>query len=130
MPIDGVKQVLDTLLQKQIAICIAANAPHEKMAVTLSLTKLATYFTGRIFSAFDANAWKRNPALIHFVMDKMAVEAPECLFIDDSPVGVEAGVKAGVTTCYFAHAAPDDEPFTAGKQLFKINALTELLNYI
>ena len=115
-PINGVKEVLDTLLQKEIAICIASNAPHEKMNITLPLTGLHHYFDGRIFSAFDINVWKPDPQLIHYIMDKMNVSADECLFIDDSLVGVEAGVQAGVTTLYFAHADPRKR--TGYRQLF------------
>lgn len=129
-PIEGVRQVLDTLVQNKIAICIASNAPHEKMDVTLPLTGLDHYFEGRIYSAFDANSWKPDPGLIHFVMEKMSVSAEECLFIDDSLVGIEAGVKAGVTTLYFAHDEPETCDVSEDKNLYKVHKLTELLNYI
>lgn len=129
-PMDGVYKVLDTLIQKNIKVCIASNAPCEKMNVTLPLSKLDHYFEGRIFSAFDANTWKPDPGLIHYVMDKMSVSANECLFIDDSLVGVAAGVQAGVTTLYFAHAADEGEQFEENINLFKVNKLTELLNFI
>lgn len=122
--------MLETLLQKQIAICIASNAPHEKMDVTLSLTDLNHFFEGRIFSAFDANIWKPDPGLIHYVMDKMSVSPHECLFIDDSLVGVEAGVKAGVKTLYFAHADHKNEVFEEGHKLYKVTKLRDLLRLI
>ncbi|WED24232.1 HAD-IA family hydrolase [Vibrio sp. JC009] len=129
-PIDGVREVLESLLQNQIAICIASNAPLEKMEVTLPLTDLYHFFEGRIFSAFDANVWKPDPGLIHYVMDKMSVSSDECLFIDDSLVGVEAGVKAGVKTLYFAHATHEDEAFEEGDQLYKVTQLKDLLSFI
>ncbi|WP_413282497.1 HAD hydrolase-like protein [Vibrio sp. MA40-2] len=75
------------------------------MEVTLPLTELYHYFESKIFSAFDANIWKPDSGLIHFVMNKVSVSADECLFVDDSLVGVQAGVK----TLYFAHATLEEE---------------------
>ena len=129
-PIDGVKEVLEILINKGIDICIASNAPHEKMKITLPLTKLQHYFEGRVFSAFDADKWKPDPDLLHFVMDKMNVSANECLFVDDSLAGVEAGVKAGVKTLYFAHDDPERDINIESHFLYKIHHLTDLLLYI
>jgi HAD superfamily hydrolase (TIGR01509 family) len=108
-PLDGVREVIATLQQQNIAICIASNAPMEKMDVTLAITDLKKDFHGRIFSAFDANAWKPDPKMLEYVMGKMGYSPQQCLFIDDSLVGVEAGVGAGIKTLYFAHDADSDE---------------------
>ncbi|EKO3803679.1 HAD-IA family hydrolase [Vibrio harveyi] len=130
VPIEGVIEVLDTLLEKQILICIASNAPHEKMDITLPLTNLAHYFDGRVYSAYDAKKWKPDPGLIHFVMDKMSVTSEECLFIDDSLVGIEAGVKAGVKTLYFAHDTNASTQQKEHQLLYRITALKEILQFV
>jgi len=129
-PIQGVEGVLETLIRKNISICIASNAPHEKMDVTLPLTGLSQFFEGRIYSAFDANKWKPDPLFIDYVMDKMGFTADECLFIDDSLVGVEAGVRAGVSTLYFAHADPDVTPETQSHLLHKIHHFSDVLQFV
>lgn len=129
-PIDGVNKVLDTLISNQIEVCIASNGPHEKMNTTLQLTGLRHYFEGRIFSAFDANKWKPDPLFIQYVMDKMQATADECLFVDDSLVGIAAGVDAGVTTLYFSHADPDSEPAERSHLLHKIHHLTDVLKFV
>lgn len=129
-PIEGVREVLDTLIKKNIDICIASNAPQEKMAVTLPMTNLNHYFEGKIFSAFDANSWKPEPGLIEFVMNKMSYSKEEYLFIDDSPVGVQAGVRAGVTTLYFCHDALEGETCGQHANLYQIQKLIEVLNFV
>lgn len=128
--IDGVYEVLNELKANNIAICIASNAPHEKMAFTLPLTKLDHYFEGTVYSALDANAWKPDPKLLHFVMDKMQVRAEECLFIDDSLVGVQAGIGAQVTTLYFSHAEPHKEVEIDSPYLHYISDMRQLLTFV
>ncbi len=128
--IDGVYDVLDELKANNIAVCIASNAPHEKMAFTLPLTQLDRYFEGAVFSALDANAWKPDPKLLHYVMDKMQVSPDECLFIDDSLVGIQAGVDANVTTLYFSHAEPHKETSITSSYLHHITEMRQLLRFI
>ncbi|ELB2779731.1 HAD-IA family hydrolase, partial [Vibrio parahaemolyticus] len=122
-PIDGVEYVLDSLVTRQIKVCIASNGPLEKMNTTLSLTGLDHYFDSKIFSAFEVNKWKPDPLLIHYVMDKMQVSADECLFVDDSLSGIAAGIGAGVKSLYFAHADPDCELAQQNQLLHKIRHL-------
>lgn len=128
--IDGVYEVLDELKANNIAVCIASNAPHEKMAFTLPLAKLDQYFEGTVFSALDANAWKPDPKLLHYVMDKMQVSSEECLFIDDSLVGIQAGVEANVTTLYFSHAEPHKETTVNSSYLHSITEMRQVLTFI
>lgn len=128
---DGVERLLDRLVAKGIKICIASNAPHEKMQVTLPLTQLDRYFEGRVFSAFDAQAWKPDPQMLQYVMDKMQVTADQCLFIDDSVVGVQAGVSAGIKTLYFAHDEDPANPCTINSShVVKIEHLSEVEHYL
>ncbi|CAH0527134.1 HAD family hydrolase [Vibrio hippocampi] len=128
---DGVEVLLESLIAKGIKICIASNAPHEKMQVTLPLTNLDRYFEGTVFSAFDAQAWKPDPKMLEYVMDKMQVKAEQCLFIDDSIVGVQAGVSAGIKTLYFAHDEDPDNPCTIDSpNLVRIEHLGELENHL
>ncbi|MGL6261947.1 HAD-IA family hydrolase [Vibrio sp. WXL210] len=126
-PIEGVREVIETLKQRGIAMCIASNAPQEKMAITLAITDLEKDFSGRIYSAFDAQSWKPEPGLLYYVMDKMGYQADECLFIDDSMAGVEAGVRAKMRTLYFAHdALTHDNPFKSPT----IHRLVECLDFL
>ncbi|WP_315855391.1 HAD-IA family hydrolase [Vibrio hangzhouensis] len=130
LPIDGVYQVLEQLTIQGIAICIASNAPHEKMDFTLPLTKLDGYFEGRVFSALDANAWKPDPKLLHYVMDKMQVTAEECVFIDDSIVGIQAGVDAKVTTLYFSPCDPHKPTDIDSPYLHYVDDIRQVFDFV
>ncbi|MCV5216794.1 HAD-IA family hydrolase, partial [Escherichia coli] len=51
-----------------------------------------------MFSAFDANSWKPEPDLIMYSAMSMGFLPSDCLYIDDTPKGVEAGLNAGIKT--------------------------------
>lgn len=126
-PLPGVREVIKILQDNDIAIGIASNAPMEKMDVTLEITDLKKDFLGHIYSAFDANSWKPEPQLLHYVMANMGYTSEQCLFIDDSLVGVEAGVKAGIKTLYFTHDALSDEN---PHQVDTIEGIEQCLHFI
>ncbi|SEG10962.1 hypothetical protein [Vibrio hangzhouensis] len=66
MPIDAIYGVLEQFVNRQTLFCIASNAPHEKMAVTLPLTKLDGYFENTVFIALAANI---TSSILHYVDD-------------------------------------------------------------
>ena len=49
---------------------------------------------------------KPDPEIYHLVMDELGVTAEQCLIIEDSPAGVEAGLNAK------AHVIAVTTPFT------------------
>lgn len=102
-PIPGVQKLLTFLNKQNIEYCVASNAPQEKIRMSLQLTHLLPQFEGKIYSAFDANSWKPEPDLIHLTMMNMGFASNECLYIDDTLKGLEAGVRAGVES-YFLKA--------------------------
>ncbi|WGY45339.1 HAD-IA family hydrolase [Vibrio sp. ABG19] len=97
-PMDGAVHLLDTLRHHQVEFCVASNAPPKRIEFALKLAGLLPYFEGRIFSAFEANSWKPEPDLIRYCAMNMGFRLDECVYVDDTAKGVEAGVLAGVTT--------------------------------
>lgn len=103
LPMPGAFELLDYLKAQKIEYCIASNGPKDKIEKALSLTGLLTNFDGRIFSGFEANSWKPDPDLILYSIMNMGFLPSECLYIDDTPMGVEAGVNAGVKTLHYCY---------------------------
>lgn len=97
-PMEGVEETLATLDRKGISYCVASNGPRDKTEHALELTGLDGYFKGKVFSAFDTNSWKPEPDLILYSAMNMGYRVDECLYVDDTPKGLEAGVKAGMRT--------------------------------
>lgn len=127
-PIPGVPDVLATLAAQGCEMCIASNAPISKIEHTLRLTGLLPYFEGKLFSGFEANSWKPEPDILHFAAMHMGMTLAECVFIDDTPKGVQAGINAGIRTFHFAA-----NPYTRAiehPQVTTITAMPQLLHYL
>ncbi|WPC75530.1 HAD-IA family hydrolase [Vibrio porteresiae] len=101
----GAKALLQRLKEQRIDMCIASNAPREKIAQMLSNAGLADYFQDHIYSGFDANSWKPDPDLIHYCAMNMGYRLDDCVYIDDTLQGVTAGVLAGVKTFHLQGSA-------------------------
>lgn len=99
-PIPGIHGVLDQLPHPK---CVATSAPQKKMRLCLQVTKLRPYFGDHLFSAYDIQVWKPEPDLFLHAAAVMGFAPNQCAVIEDSPVGVAAGVAAGMTTIHFNH---------------------------
>ncbi|MEZ9176243.1 HAD-IA family hydrolase [Vibrio kanaloae] len=95
-PMDGAVALIEFLKQQDIEFCIASNAPKSRVESSLAMTGMFDDFKGKVFSAFDANSWKPEPDLIMYTAMSMGFLLNECIYVDDTLKGVEAGVRAGV----------------------------------
>lgn len=48
-----------------------------------------------VISGFECNAFKPDPEIYAKAMDYLRVEPSECLVVEDSPTGIESGVRSG-----------------------------------
>ncbi|WCE32585.1 HAD-IA family hydrolase [Vibrio sp. SCSIO 43137] len=100
-PMPGINQVLDQLDSNGVQYCVVSNSPKSKIEYYLRLTGLYEKFQGKLFSAFDANSWKPDPDLLLYAAMNMGFSTAECLYVDDSDKGIEAGLNAGIATIHF-----------------------------
>ena len=92
--IDGAHEMLKAMTKP---FCVASNAPREKIQINLTVTGLDAYFTPELtFSAYDIQAWKPKPDLFLHAAEKMKIAPVDCVVIEDSPAGIEAGLAAGM----------------------------------
>ena len=83
----------------KLAYCVASNAPRRKISLNLEVTGLGKFFDeGLVFSAYDIQKWKPDPALFLHAADKIGVVPDRCVVIEDSIAGIEAGIGAGMKT--------------------------------
>lgn len=106
-PVAGVAGVLEQLTSSQVPFCLASSGHHERIRVALGRTGLDRYFDDkRVFSAQDVGRGKPAPDLFLHAAASMGVPPDECLVVEDSPLGVQAGVAAGMDVYGFAAMTP------------------------
>ena len=89
--------------------CVASSASFDRIRVSLESTDLIRYFDPYLFSATEVRNGKPAPDLFLYAAGKMHVEPRACIVVEDSAVGVAAGVAAGMTAIGFvggSHAGP------------------------
>ena len=92
--VSGIEKAINDLT---IPFCVASSGSHEKMQTTLGKTNLLHYFEGKLNSTSDVEHGKPCPDIYLQAASKMGVLDPsKCLVIEDSPLGVEGGVSAGM----------------------------------
>ena len=128
--VGGVRDVLVLLRERGIAMCVASSGSHDKMALTLSLTDLAPFFDGAIFSASDVKRGKPYPDLFVHAAASMGVSSQDCVVIEDSLPGVQAGVAAHMRVlafCADGAARPTAMAEVGGEVFFRMAEVPGLL---
>jgi HAD superfamily hydrolase (TIGR01509 family) len=98
VPFDGVVKFLE---QNALPVCVASSGPIKKIKTSIQITGLAKYFGDNLFSSYEINSWKPEPNLFLYAAKKMGFKPSECLVIEDSTLGIQAGLAAGMRTVLF-----------------------------
>lgn len=105
--IDGVADVLARLEGPR---CVASSSDRARIGSLLDAAHLAHFFGDAIFSGMDVAHGKPAPDLFLHAAKTMGFAPRDCVVIEDSVMGVEAGVRAGMPVVGFtggAHTDPD-----------------------
>ncbi|MBV8793056.1 MAG: HAD-IA family hydrolase [Pseudolabrys sp.] len=88
--------------------CVASSSSIDRIRVSLECTDLIRFFEPYLFSAGDVVRGKPSPDLFLHAASRMKVNPRDCIVVEDSAVGVTAGVAAGMSVIGFVggrHAA-------------------------
>lgn len=106
-PIPGIEELLAALPTPR---CVASNTRLPRLRQTLSRTRLLPLFDPHVFSASQVERGKPAPDLFLFAAGQVGVPPAACVVIEDSTVGVEAAIAAGMTVvglCAGSHCPGD-----------------------
>ncbi|MCM3810391.1 HAD family hydrolase [Streptomyces sp. DR7-3] len=96
-PVAGVAEVLEKLRADGIPYCVASSGSHARIRVALRTTGLYDLFgEDHIFSSEDVGRGKPAPDLFLHAAERMGVAPARCAVVEDSPLGVQAAVAAGM----------------------------------
>ena len=127
-PVPGAVDVLEKLAADGVPYCVASSGSHQKIRVGHCTAGLQRWFQeDRIFSSQDVGRGKPAPDLFLYTAERMGVAPERCAVVEDSPLGVQAAVAAGMDVYGFTAMTPA-ERLTGATQLFShMDELTDLL---
>ena len=108
--IAGANALLDAMT---VPMCVVSNGPVSKMNHSLGKLGMLHHFPDLLFSGYDIQRWKPDPALMYHAAKAMNVDPTKCILVDDSSAGAQAGIAAGMEVFYFCadpHNKPLDHP--------------------
>uniref|UniRef100_UPI001C40587B 6-phosphogluconate phosphatase n=1 Tax=Escherichia coli TaxID=562 RepID=UPI001C40587B len=116
--IAGANELLASI---NVPMCVVSNGPVSKMQHSLGKLNMLHYFPEKLFSGYDIQRWKPDPALMFHAAKAMNVNVENCILVDDSSAGAQSGIDAGMEVFYFC-ADPHNKPIVHPK----VTTFTEL----
>ncbi|MBD0842885.1 HAD family hydrolase [Streptomyces sp. TRM68416] len=127
-PVAGAGGVLEKLAADEVPYCVASSGSHERIRVGHRTTGLDRWFDdARIFSSQDVGRGKPAPDLFLYAAERMGVEPARCVVIEDSPLGVQAAVAAGMDVYGFTAMTPAAKLSQATRLFADMGELADLL---
>ena len=105
-PIEGMKELLESLEDKWV---VASNSNLSRLRISLDKANMFDLCRCRLFSAEMVKKAKPAPDLHLHIAEKFVVSPKDCVVIEDSPAGIEAGLHAGMRVVGFtggSHITP------------------------
>jgi len=106
-PLAGVRELLDALRNAGVPCAVGTSTPRENVATVMRITGLEDCFDG-ISAAEDVTEGKPAPDV--FLVAARSIRRPPaaCVVFEDAPVGIEAGLRAGMKTVGVATTHPPE----------------------
>ncbi|MCX5293895.1 MULTISPECIES: HAD family phosphatase [unclassified Streptomyces] len=127
-PVDGAVGFVEKLAADGVPYCVASSGSHERIRVGHRTTGLDRWFEdGRIFSSQDVGRGKPAPDLFLYAAERMGVAPERCVVVEDSPLGVQAAVAAGMDVFGFTAMTPAEKLVGATQLFSSMGELADLL---
>ena len=98
----GVKEVLSNL---NVPNCVATSSSPLRTQRALELVGLLDHFGKNVFTASEVKYGKPAPDLFNLASEKMQVDPKRCLVIEDSIMGINAAIAAGMRVWRYSGAS-------------------------
>ncbi|MGB8942463.1 MAG: HAD family hydrolase [Streptomyces sp.] len=127
-PVEGAVGFVEKLAADGVPYCVASPGSHARIRVGHRTTGLDRWFEdGRIFSSQDVGRGKPAPDLFLYAAERMGVAPERCVVVEDSPLGVQAAVEAGMDVFGFTAMTPAERLVGATQLFSNMGELADLL---
>ncbi|OAH09342.1 HAD family hydrolase [Streptomyces jeddahensis] len=107
LPVAGVVDVLERLQADGVPYCVASSGRHARIRFSHRTTGLDRWIDEtRLFSAEDVGQGKPAPDLFLHAAVSMRTAPERCVVVEDSPLGVQAALTAGMDVYGYTAMTP------------------------
>ena len=121
-PVEGALRLVESM---QVPFCVASSGPRTKIEENLRTTNLYPHFVDKIFSAYEVKSWKPDPGLFLAAANHFGVAPKDCIVVEDSFVGVSAGIAADMTVLGLRTGANDRAVAAANRVFARLDEIHE-----
>jgi HAD superfamily hydrolase (TIGR01509 family) len=114
MHLEAVPGIKAALEQINLPVCVASSSGPELIRKNLALTGLLDRFGENIFSSTQVKNGKPAPDIFLFAAKNMQAQPENCVVVEDSVAGVQAGRAAGMNVLAYTGTFPRDALQEAG----------------
>lgn len=98
------KEVLDAVQDSPLSYCIASGSSMKRLDHSLKVVGLDQFFCNKVFSSDVVDKGKPAPDIFIYAADKIGAAPENCLVIEDSPYGIQAGLAANMNVVGYSGA--------------------------
>ncbi len=102
----------DVLRAMSVPFCLATSSSPPRLAVSMEESGLGPFFEGRKYTSDMVRNGKPAPDLMFHAAASMGAVPQNCLVIEDSEMGLRAGLAAGMQVWHFTGGAHLREGFS------------------
>ena len=125
--IPGVGDAVRSVAASGTMVCVGSNGSLPAIEQRLKLTGLYAWFEGRLFSGGMVPRRKPYPDVFLHAAETMGFSPLECVVVEDSDSGVQAGLAAGMRVLAYAASPTCDVADRRGVVRFTDMALLPML---
>lgn len=125
---DGVVALLEELKAAGIGLSIASGSSPRRLARTLEIAGLSSYFDGTAFSADLVARGKPAPDVFLLAARALRVEPQHCAVLEDSPHGIAGAVAAGMRAIGFVGGSHLDGRRAEHREILLSAGATEVID--
>lgn len=123
----GIKECVQELKKQGFKLAVCSSSSHDIITDVLKSTGLIDYFDYYV-SGEQFKKSKPNPEIYEHASQLLGVPIESCVVVEDSPIGIEAGKRAGMTVIAMSHPLIPLDQSNADKIVENgISLLSELL---
>lgn len=120
----GCRELLSALKAADLWLAVATSGPPANLELVLHEGELGAYFQA-IVHGFDIQRGKPAPDCFQLAARRLALAPEACVVVEDAPVGIQAGVAAGMPVIALA-GTHGPEPLRASGAAVVVHRLEEI----